>query len=650
MVVKGLQWEIPQVLDSVTVGSPRYNEKSAWAKLVQRDGRTWGAGGSDQLAHKDERMTCYTCHASWVTSCFGCHLSQRANEKRPMLHNEGIDTRNWTSYNFQVLRDDVFMLGIDGTVTGNRVAPVRSSSAVVVSSEDLNRQKVYFQQQTISAEGYAGQAFNTHVPHTVRGRETKTCTDCHVSAAGDNNAAMAQLVLQGTNFVNFMGRFVYVATGKGGLDAVAVTEREEPQAVIGSDLHKMAFPDEYAAHLKNGRILEVAVHHRSTEALSVQQRGEYVYIADGSGGFRVFDIAQINQKGFSEKIVTAPVSPLGQDTNVKTRFATAVSAPTTLGVDPVRTHAAENQEQPIAKVYGYIYLTDRDEGLVVSTAAPLLDGNPRNNFLKRAATFNPGGLLNGAINLAIAGNYAYVACGKGLVVVDVSDPVAPKVAGQVDAPAIRDPRAVAVQFRYAFVTDADGLKVVDVTTPARPRVLPNATVRLDSANGLYVARTYAYVASGPKGLTIVDVEKPEQPRVDQVFDAAGAMNDARDVKVAMTNASVFAYVADGRNGLRVVQLVSANRTPGAFGFSPRPAPELIATYKTGAPALAISKGLDRDRAVDESGNQVAVFGRRGARPLTLEESRRLFMRGDQVWTVTNTAPARPRAARTTTSR
>ena len=50
------------------------------------------------------------------------------------------------------------------------------------------------------------------------------------------------------------------------------------------------------------------------------------------------------------------------------------------------------------------------------------------------------------------------------------------------------------------------------------------------------------------------------------------MNDARDVKVAMTNASVFAYVADGRNGLRVLQLVSANRTPGAFGFSPRPRP------------------------------------------------------------------------------
>jgi hypothetical protein len=44
-----------------------------------------------------------------------------------------------------------------------------------------------------------------------------------------------------------------------------------------------------------------------------------------------------------------------------------------------------------------------------------------------------------------------------------------------------------------------------------------------------------------------------------------------------------------------------------------PTPKLIATARTKGPDLAISKGIDRDRAVDESGNQLAVFGRRGAR-------------------------------------
>jgi hypothetical protein len=126
-----------------------------------------------------------------------------------------------------------------------------------------------------------------------------------------------------------------------------------------------------------------------------------------------------------------------------------------------------------------------------------------------------------------------------------------------------------------------------------------------------------------------------------MFNAEGALNDVNDVKVAMTNASVFAYVADGRNGLRVLQLVSANTTSGAFGFSPRPAPSLIATYPTEGPAISVSKGLDRDRAVDESGNQVAVFGRRGGRPFNLEEMRRLFLRDGKVWTVTDAPPGPP---------
>ncbi len=80
---------------------------------MRRDGVTWGDVPNDesQLAHANSSMTCYACHTSWTPNCFGCHLSMTANQKRPMLHNEGLTTRNWTSYNFQVLRDDGYMLG-----------------------------------------------------------------------------------------------------------------------------------------------------------------------------------------------------------------------------------------------------------------------------------------------------------------------------------------------------------------------------------------------------------------------------------------------------------------------------------------------------------------------------------------------------------
>ena len=91
----------------------------------------------------------------------------------------------------------------------------------------------------------------------------------------------------------------------------------------------------------------------------------------------------------------------------------------------------------------------------------------------------------------------------------------------------------------------------------------------------------------------------------------------------------------------VLQLMSPDRSADLWGFSPKPEAQLIATFKTKGEALALSKGLDRDRAVDESGNQVAVFGRRGSRPFNLEEMRKLYIRNGQLYTVINGAPGPP---------
>jgi len=208
-------------------------------------------------------------------------------------------------------------------------------------------------------------------------------------------------------------------------------------------------------------------------------------------------------------------------------------------------------------------------------------------------------------------------------------------------PELEGVTSVAVQFRYAFVTTAKGLELVDVTDVERATVVPEATIALEEAHDVYVARTYAYVSADKQELVIVDVENPERPKVDRTFDADGAMDDVRCCRVAMTNASLFAYVADGKNGLRVLQLTSPETVPEFAGFSPRVKPELIATYRTDTPALSISKALDRDRAVDESGNQLAVFGRIGARPFNLEEQRRLYIRDGRVFRVTDAPKSKP---------
>jgi hypothetical protein len=652
MLDKDKKWEVVQVLDTITPGNEHYSEKSRLAKTVQQDGQTWGAAVDEsRLAHQNSRMTCYACHSSWAPTCYGCHLSMTANQRTPMLHNEGTTTRNWTSYNFQILRDDIYTLGIDGTVTGHRVAPVRSACAVLVSSQNNDRDWLYYQQQTISAEGFSGQAFSTFVPHTVRAKETKGCTDCHVSRANDNNAWMAQLLLQGTNFMNFMGRYVFVADGRSGFEAVAVTEHDEPPAVFGSDFQKIAFPEDFKAHVERRRELKQAYGHSGAEVLDLQVRGEYLYAATGTGGLRIFDIANIDNKDISERLVTAPVSRLGQRFYLPTKYATAVATPTTLGVDPLRTHRKENEEQAVHLMYGFLYVADKYEGLVIvgdpnlKSKSPgvgtLLDGNPANNFLKRALAFNPDGKLNGARRITIAGTYAYVLCDLGLVVVDLENPLQPKITSEIGNPVLNAPRGIAVQFRYAFVVDREGLKVLDVTRLDQPRVVSGATVPVDDARNIYVARTYAYVAAGKDGVAIVDVERPENPKLDQVFNADGQVNDAYDVKLGMVSSSLFAYVADGKHGLRVVQLFSPVDNPAFSGFSPRPTPKLIASYRTHGPALAVSKGIDRDRAVDESGNQLAVFGRRGARPFNRQEMERMFLRDSELYTVTDDPPNAP---------
>ena len=660
MMTPDTVWEVPQTVDTLDPQSPRYNPKSAYAKTLRRDGVTWGDVPSGQprilsaeLAHANSNISCQICHTSWATSCFGCHLPMRANKRVQSNKFEGTTTRNYTSYNPQVVRDDVFMLGRDATYKDHRLAVLRSSSAVVVGSQNANREWVYSQQQTISAEGYSGQAFNPHFPHTTGSvGTTKNCTDCHLSAANDNNAWMAQLLGFGTGTVNFFGRYAYVGSGTDGLDGVAWTEREEPQAPYGSHLQRLAYPDDYAEHVGARKgVLAEAYHHDAADVRDLVLRGEYLYTANGPGGFEVFDVANIDNKGFSERIVSAPVSPLGQRLWVRTRYATSVILPSTQAVDPLRSRRPENEEQPIGAAYGYAYVTDRDEGLVTVMVGTLLDGDPTNNFFRESdvTRFNPEGALDGATHAYFAGTRLYVTCRAGLVVVDITDPKRPRIAGRSPEGFLRNPRRVAVQLLYAFVTDDDGVKVLDLRRPDQPRPVEGATVHLRDAQGLYAARTYLYVADGAEGLAIVDIKNPESPGLRGHFDAAGAMNDTRAIQVGSVNASMYGLVADGRNGLRVLQLISPENVPGYMGFSPAPNPKLIATYPTRGPALAVSRGLDRDRVVDEAGGQTVVFGRRGSRPFTEPEFDLFLRRAGELYRVEDVA-ARGGALVTTSGR
>ncbi|MBI1403385.1 MAG: hypothetical protein GC147_09240 [Porphyrobacter sp.] len=666
-----LSWEVSLVKDSVDPDSPRFNAKAARAKLMSRYGAEtgrfeFGIGIPEgERAHREGEMACFTCHLSWTTSCGGCHLPIEANWKTKSHRYEGGETRNFATYNPQVARDQMFQLGRHMTTKGSEIAPVRSSSALVLSSTNINRERIYVQQPPISAIGFSSQAFAPHFPHTVRKTETKTCSDCHLSDKDDNNAIMAQLLLLGTNYVNFVGLNAWTGL-EGGFQATRVTEYDEPQAVIGSYLHRYAYPDYWRMHVEdNGRELKnwvrgrtfdkdlsgethpfeefVNVHEGTPGRVGcLQLRGEYMYVAEGKGGFVAYDVASIANKGVSERILKGPFSPLGHDTQVRTKNATCMALPTNQPIAPTRNTAAMramNQEQAFLPIYNYAAVTDAEEGLILVNIDTLADGEFRNNQLKRKTfadgsdAWNPDGVLTGARHIVLAGEIAYITADKGLVVVDLADPDRPRLAA---VRPLTDARASAIQFRYLWVSDADGVKLFDVTNLRNPVAVPQATVPLADARRIYVARTYAYVAAKKEGLVILDVKNPLAPRLYQKVTLGGQLDDAEDVIVGSTNASLFAYVADGRNGMKVLQLTSPDSQRNFYGFSPAPVPELIAWAKTPTPAIALSKGLDRDRAVDETGGQIAVFGRLGARPFTRPEMERLFMtRSGVPWKVSD---------------
>ena len=194
-----------------------------------------------------------------------------------------------------------------------------------------------------------------------------------------------------------------------------------------------------------------------------------------------------------------------------------MALPTNQPIAPYRNTPAMqalNHEQPFHPIYNYAAITDSEEGLILVDVNTFADGNPRNNFLKRAVfadgstAWNENGVLNGARHIILAGHFAYIAATAGLVVVDLDDPLRPRLAATVP---LRDVRASALQFRYLWVTDAEGVQLLDVTRMDRPRLIPEATVRLADARRIYVARTYAYVAAKQDGLVILDVANPERP-------------------------------------------------------------------------------------------------------------------------------------------
>ena len=95
-----------------------------------------------------------------------------------------------------------------------------------------------------------------------------------------------------------------------------------------------------------------------------------------------------------------------------------MALPTNQPINPLRNTKPMreiNQEQAFLPIYSYAAITDSVEGLILVNIETMADGEFRNNFLKRAVTWNPDGVLKGARHVVLAGEVAYIAADAGLV-------------------------------------------------------------------------------------------------------------------------------------------------------------------------------------------------------------------------------------------
>jgi len=213
------------------------------------------------------------------------------------------------------------------------------------------------------------------------------------------------------------------------------------------------------------------------------------------------------------------------------------------------TYAADG----VAVSGNYAYVADGTNGLrIVNVSNPTAPSE--------AGSYAPSGFW--ANRVVVEGNYAYVAAGyntgdqatawDGLAVINISDPANPDHVGtykMYDQPAY--PYDVVVNSGFAYMVDYNlsRLYIVNVATPTSPNEVGYYHTP-GWAQGVAVAKGYAYVADKTRGVQVVDVSDPYGPKGAGSYETLGEPQ-------AVVVSGDRAYVADASYGLRILDV----RTP-----------------------------------------------------------------------------------------
>ena len=181
--------------------------------------------------------------------------------------------------------------------------------------------------------------------------------------------------------------------------------------------------------------------------------------------------------------------------------------------------------------------------------------------------------------ITVNGRYAYIGLGTQLGILDAT-PNYMKLLGETATlpDAIRE---IAVAGNYAYVaTGSGGLHVIDVSNPYAPNEVGALTQALDT-RGVFLRGQYAYLADGSYGLRVVDVSDPAHPTQVGICDTPGEA-----INVVITD--TVAYVADNSAGIQVINV------------SNPASPVSIRTYSMALPVIAVAVSNNRAYVISTS--------------------------------------------------
>jgi len=164
----------------------------------------------------------------------------------------------------------------------------------------------------------------------------------------------------------------------------------------------------------------------------------------------------------------------------------------------------------------------------------------------QGTSFAKVGSIDGPVDLVEAdGRYAYLASGKTLTIVDLSEPASPIRAGAYTFPDLIWGFTVSGTTIYV-AADLAGLGILDVSDPRAP-ALRGMLKTPGQAKNVALYGTAVLVADHVSGIDAIDISMPSVPRLIGSFFVDGF---AKDVVIRDT----FAYALDQPSGLSVFDL------------------------------------------------------------------------------------------------